>query len=235
MRTIMQRLSEDVRLKEGLHACMSCGICTAVCPAAEYFDYDPRSVVVTVQSGNEEKIRELIESDTIWMCGQCMSCKPRCPRNNCPGLIISVLRKISQETGAFVKSRLGRQQYLILNSISPNILEKGYCVFPESVVPENHLEQGEVWKWIYENREAVYERMGANLDKEGPGAMRKIDKDTLNEVERIFQESGGESLSKNIVEYSRAYAKKLGFIDENGQPDMERYTDFLLNEDNDEN
>ncbi|PRY98817.1 heterodisulfide reductase subunit C [Marinilabilia salmonicolor] len=234
MRTMMQKLREDVRLKEGLNACMGCGICTAVCPAAEYFEYDPRSIVVTVQSGNEEKIRKLIESDTIWMCGQCMSCKPRCPRNNCPGLIISVLRRVSQETGAFVKSRLGRQQYLILKTIGTNILETGYCVYPASVVPETHPEQGDVWKWIYDNKEAVYERVGANLDKEGPGAMRKIGRENLDELERVFAESGGQTLFTSIVEYSRAYAKESGFVDANGQPDMEKYTDFLLNEDNDE-
>ena len=49
-------LKSDVRLEEGLTACMNCGICTAICPAAEYFEYDPRSIAVTVQSGNEEEI-----------------------------------------------------------------------------------------------------------------------------------------------------------------------------------
>ncbi|MDT8309695.1 MAG: 4Fe-4S dicluster domain-containing protein, partial [Bacteroidales bacterium] len=109
---IYKKLQQDVRLIEGLHACMNCGICTAICPAAEYYDYDPRTVAVMVQSGNNEKIATLLESDYIWYCGQCMSCKSRCPRNNCPGLIISVLRKISQETGSFIKSSMGRQQYL---------------------------------------------------------------------------------------------------------------------------
>ena len=29
-------LLEDVRMREGLHACMNCGVCTGVCPAAEF-------------------------------------------------------------------------------------------------------------------------------------------------------------------------------------------------------
>ena len=41
-------LQEDVRVKEGLAACMNCGICTGVCPAAAYYDYDPRQIVNTV-------------------------------------------------------------------------------------------------------------------------------------------------------------------------------------------
>ena len=43
-------LMEDVRMKEGLTACMNCGICTGVCPAAEFYDYDPRQIVNTVQT-----------------------------------------------------------------------------------------------------------------------------------------------------------------------------------------
>ena len=160
---ILKCIEQDVRIAEGLHACMNCGICTAVCPASEYYEYDPRSIAVTVQSKNTERIIELIESDYIWYCGQCMSCKPRCPRNNCPGLIVSVLRKISQETGAFIKSKLGRQQYLILKTVPSNIFNYGYCVHPVTLYPETHPEQGMVWKWIYKNMDEVYEKVGANF------------------------------------------------------------------------
>ena len=31
-------LMEDVRMKEGLHSCMNCGVCTGVCPAAEFYN-----------------------------------------------------------------------------------------------------------------------------------------------------------------------------------------------------
>ncbi len=38
-------LMEDVRMKEGLQSCMNCGVCTGVCPAAEFYNYDPRQIV----------------------------------------------------------------------------------------------------------------------------------------------------------------------------------------------
>lgn len=38
-------LMEDVRMREGLHSCMNCGVCTGVCPAAEFYNYDPRQIV----------------------------------------------------------------------------------------------------------------------------------------------------------------------------------------------
>ncbi len=228
--TLYQKLKNDVRLSEGLHACMNCGICTAVCPAAEYFEYDPRTIAITVQSGNEEQIASLLESETIWYCGQCMSCKPRCPRNNCPGLIISVLRKISQESGAFTRSRMGRQQYIIQKTIGANIFRFGYCVHPTSVVPETHPEQGPVWKWVYENMKSVYDAVGANLDGDGEGAMRKIADEDLKEIHRIFKFSGGLELHQKVEEFSRRKAIELGIVKSSGEADMDRYMGFLLND-----
>jgi len=209
---------------------VNCGICTAICPAADFFEYDPRSIAITVQSRNVEKIIALLKSDTIWYCGQCMSCKTRCPRNNCPGIIINVLRKLSQETGAFVESRMGRQQYLIVQTIGTNILTHGYCVHPVALVPETHPEQGPVWRWIYENMHEVYEAVGANLDGEGPGALRKISSQDLSELYHIFEISGGLKLYHTIEHFSKLKAIELGITDKNGEADMEKYTRYLLEE-----
>lgn len=227
---INKSLKTDIRITEALQACMNCGICTAVCPAAEFYEYDPRSIAVIVQSGNLEKIIDLLESDTIWYCGQCMSCKTRCPRNNCSGLIISVLRKISQETGAFTKSRMGRQQYLLLKTIGANILNYGYCIHPTTVVPETHPEQGPVWKWIYENMHDVYAVVGANLDGDGTGAMRKINSADLNELNNIFNVSGGMKLFDTITHFSKLKAIEMGMVDKDGEADMGKYTQYLLQE-----
>ena len=48
-------LREDYRVKEGLKTCINCGTCTAICPAAEFYRYDPRRIVDTVQRGNDER------------------------------------------------------------------------------------------------------------------------------------------------------------------------------------
>lgn len=103
---------KDYRLKEGLNACINCGTCTAICPAAEFYRYDPRRIVDIVQSKDEEEIEKLLKSDTIWYCGECMSCVTRCPRKNAPGLIIMALRSLSIDLGYFIESEKGRQQYL---------------------------------------------------------------------------------------------------------------------------
>ena len=214
--TLYERLTQDVRFVEGLKACMNCGVCTAICPAAEFFDYDPRMVVIEVQSRNEERIEKLLRSETIWYCGQCMSCKTRCPRGNCPGMVINALRKLSQELGYFTDSVRGRQQYALKKVLITNILEKGYCIHPDCVKPELHPEQGPVWRWIYENQEGIYERMKANLNKEGAGTLRKTAEPVLAELKAIFDESGATAFVDKIEKYSHLKAQEMELMDKDG-------------------
>jgi heterodisulfide reductase subunit C1 len=223
MGKILDSIKQDVRFHEGLKACMNCGVCTAICPAAEFYDYDPRMMVSLVQSNDEEAIIDLLKSETIWYCGQCMSCKTRCPRNNCPGLVINVLRKLSQELGYFTESKKGRQQIALKRVIGGTILSKGYCVHPTIVTPELHPEQGPVWEWVYNNMSDVYERVGANLDKEGPGVLRKIAPDALAELKSIFDETGGTELFEKIEDFSRKKAIEMGFDGDN----LDEYINYV--------
>ncbi len=151
-------LMEDVRMREGLNSCMNCGVCTGVCPAAEFYSYDPRQIVSIVQTRDDEAIEELMRSDAIWYCGECMSCRPRCPRGNTPGYVIQALRTLSQKLGFFVESEKGRQQLALKRIIGDNILRTGYCIVPRLVKPELHPEQGTVWQWIYDNDKEIFGR-----------------------------------------------------------------------------
>lgn len=204
-------LSKDVRLREGLKACMNCGICTGVCPAAEFYDYDPRVIVTKVQSQDDNEIEALLKSDTIWYCGECMSCRPRCPRGNTPGYVIQALRTLSQKLGFFVESEKGRQQLALKRTIGQHILDKGYCVSPQLVNPDMHPEQGPVWKWIYNHDTDVYGKFTPNYLKEGPGPVRAVDKQSLDELHRIFDVSGGTAFFQNIEDCSDRKAREMGY------------------------
>ncbi len=210
---LYQELTKDIRLAEGLKSCMNCGVCTAICPAAEFYDYDPRIIAGIVQSKDDKKIEELLKSDTIWYCGECMSCKTRCPRGNCPGLIIMALRSLSQDLGYFAESEKGRQQLAIKRVVGENIVYKGYCILPENLIPELHPELGPVGKWIYENKEEVYKRVGANLNGDGTGALRKIPKESMDEIYRIFEITGGFDRFDKIEHFSKQKAISMGFPD----------------------
>lgn len=205
-----EELMKDVRFCEGLSACMNCGICTSVCAAAEYYNYDPRQIVITVSEGNNDEIEKLLSTDTIWYCGECMSCRPRCPRGNTPGYVIQALRTLSQKTGLFVKSEKGRQQLALKRVIGENILRTGYCITPKLVAPALHPEQSPVWKWVNENDKDVFDRFGENYQKIGSGAFRSMTQQTLDELENIFKVTGGREMYDTIEKFSVEAAKEMG-------------------------
>jgi heterodisulfide reductase subunit C len=209
MEMLYDLLLKDIRFEEGLNACMNCGVCTAICPAAEFYNYDPRKIVDTVQTKNEEDLKDLLKSETIWYCGECMSCKTRCPRGNAPGLIIMALRSLSQDLGYFVESEKGRQQLALKRTVGQWILDHGYCLYLEGVGTDLHPEQGPVWDWIQDNWTGLLKKMGANYKGDGPGILRKIPEDAMNEIREIFKVTGGTKRFENIEEYSRKKAEEL--------------------------
>jgi heterodisulfide reductase subunit C len=209
MKNLYERLMNDVRFADGLKACMNCGVCSAICPAAEFYDYDPRRVVDLVQTRDDEVILGLLKSETIWYCGQCMSCKTRCPRGNTPGSIISALRQLSQELGLFTCSEKGRQQFAVKRTVGENILKYGYCIVAYAVHPDLHPEQGPAWEHAFENLEAFFARAGRELNGvEGP--MRKITPEVLDELDRIFSVTCGKKLFEAIEEASEKKAAEMG-------------------------
>ncbi len=209
MERLHELLMQDIRFEEGLNACMNCGVCTAICPAAEFYDYDPRKIVDLVQSGNDEELEKLLKSETIWYCGECMSCKTRCPRGNAPGLVIMALRGLSQDLGFFVESEKGRQQLVIKRTVGESILSTGYCVHLDMVTPALHPEQGPNWEWVYKNRKEIVNRLGGNYKGDGPGILRKIPDESLNELKKIFEVTGAMKRYEKIESFSRKKAKEL--------------------------
>lgn len=189
--SIIDELKKDVRFIEGLTSCINCGMCTAICPGAEFHDYDPRQLMKTVETGNEQELEALLKSDTIWLCGECMSCKTRCPRNNTAGLIIMALRNVAMERGYFAESEKGRQQLFLKRVVGGWILNHGYCLYLEGIGTDLYPEQGPVWDWRQDEWPATMKRLGANYQGDGPGAMRKIPEEALEEVRKIFEVTGG--------------------------------------------
>ena len=214
MGKLYDKLTQDYRLKEGLKACINCGTCTAICPAAEFYQYDPRQIVDIVQSKDDEEIEKLLKSETIWYCGECMSCITRCPRKNAPGLVIMALRNLSMELGHFVESEKGRQQYALTKTLCNNILNYGYCVYPRTFASALHPEAEKVWEWQEKHLEDIYARMGANLDGDGTGALRKIPQKDLDELKRIFDITGATERIETINRHSMEKARELGLTEE---------------------
>ena len=227
MSKLFEALEKDVRYREGMKACMNCGVCTAICPAAEVSDYDPRMVVNIVQERDEEELEKLLKSDTIWRCGECLSCKTRCPRGNVPCYIIQALRALSIETGLFMESEQGRKQLAIKRTVGDHILQYGYCVYIDEVDLETYPEQGPVWDWMRKNRNSMMERLGTSYGKNKAGTLRNTYKESLRYLKKIFDETGGTKRFEKIEKYGSAKAKELKKEYKGGQ---DEYWKFLYNE-----
>lgn len=102
--------------------CNQCGKCSSGCPSARFLDFSPRRIVIMTQL---DMIADLLKSDMIWLCAECLKCKERCPREVAPYDVIQALRNIAYKVGLTYPS--GYSQYL--SSIS----EKGLIQQPQSI------------------------------------------------------------------------------------------------------
>ena len=92
-----EEVKADQRYPTYLHGCYECGICVAACPSAKFYDFSPRKIA---QASAREDVELIFEqmNDDVWNCSQCFSCN-RCPRENSPGGIITVLREVAVNNG----------------------------------------------------------------------------------------------------------------------------------------
>ena len=210
MGKLYDELCKDYRFKEGMHTCINCGTCTAICPAAEFYKYDPRKIVDTVQRKDDAEIEALLKSETIWYCGECMSCVTRCPRKNGAGLVVMALRTLSTKLGYFTESEKGRQLYPLTKALNGNVLGYGYCVHPDTFKYSDHPESGPVFEWVLEHKEDVYARLGASYGRDGEGALRKIPQEDLDELKAIYDVTGGTERIELVNKYSEAKAAEMG-------------------------
>lgn len=108
--------------------CHQCGKCSSGCPAASFLDFRPRKIVAMVQLG---MIEELLKSEVIWSCAQCLGCKERCPRDVAPYDVIQALQNIAFERNLFVP-----ESYSVLIK---SVLKNGVVQTPTRVRIWKHL------------------------------------------------------------------------------------------------
>ena len=94
---LIEEVKADPRWPDYLYGCYECGICVASCPSARFYDFSPRKIA---QAAAREDIELMYEqmNDDVWNCSQCFSCN-RCPRQNSPGGMITVLREVAVTNG----------------------------------------------------------------------------------------------------------------------------------------
>ncbi len=125
---LWEEVKADERFPDYLYGCYECGICVASCPSARFYDFSPRKIAQAAAREDVELIYEQMNDD-VWNCSQCFSCN-RCPRQNSPGGLITLLREVAVRNGlGTAKDALegyGRVVYKIMTTgtqISPDMLQ----------------------------------------------------------------------------------------------------------------
>ena len=62
-----------------VNRCYQCGKCSAGCAVSEEMDFPPSRVMRMLQTGEAENYKEILSSESIWLCVSCQNCLTRCP------------------------------------------------------------------------------------------------------------------------------------------------------------
>jgi len=73
---LMQKVKALLPEGGNLNMCLTCGACSAGCPATGMEDMDPRKFVRLALLGQEEEIRS---TPWVWLCTMCRRCVHACP------------------------------------------------------------------------------------------------------------------------------------------------------------
>ncbi len=95
--TLSGQISESVCVHSS--HCYQCGKCSAGCPLAQDMDYTSSMVMRMLQVEDEAIDKELLQSQSIWLCASCEMCISRCPMSVDIPKIMDFLRQKSIEKG----------------------------------------------------------------------------------------------------------------------------------------
>ena len=91
-------LTFEVAKKSGTRSrdCLSCLTCSSGCPFYSAMDYGPHGIMRRVNYGLR---REVLESNTIWLCVGCHTCSSCCPMGIDIASVMDALRNIALKEG----------------------------------------------------------------------------------------------------------------------------------------
>lgn len=173
--------------KSGFKKCIQCGRCTASCPAAYlYVDYKPRDLMRRFMLDDiyTEELNKI-----IWKCGQCYSCRARCPRNCKAGLGVLALQ---------TRSVLGGNAPLkiidISEKIKKNLYFKGETFLPSLLDIDLLKEFGEQTYNQCLDNSLKRERLGFKADD---ARCVPVPEASLTEIQYILRGTGFVEVEEN--------------------------------------
>ena len=217
-------LDNHLVARRALTSCLSCGMCTSVCPAAEHFEeYDPRCIVDAALSRDEGRLIALLKSDIIWYCAQCGSCNSRCPHENDVMGLVGSLRCLAQLKGYHLESVRGRQQYAGRHLWGANLWNRAVSLYFRNGDPAVHPDFGPRYARWQGELEEQFIRVGGQPDMDGTFPGRKVTPETLSELRNCIRAGGALFLWDKIEEHAATDAARLGL-------DIDQYHDKVRSE-----
>ena len=149
---LFKLVRDDMRWETTLYGCYECGICVAACPSARFYDFSPRVFAQIMARQDVHTFYELL-NDSVWDCSQCFSCT-RCPRQNNPGSIITIMREVAVNNGL----QTAKDALKAYSRIIYKIMSTGTQVAPDMLQPDFFPDWGPDVVQVSENLD-VWRRM----------------------------------------------------------------------------
>ena len=137
LESIFKDIQSDLRYDHELNGCLNCGICTATCPAAHYYDFSPREIVQLLWTENLEGIYDAMQ-EKIWACAQCYTCAARCPFGNSPGGLVMLMRE------AAIKHEMESAKNVLrpFSRVMLKLISTGNQLSPDMINPDHFADWG---------------------------------------------------------------------------------------------
>lgn len=170
---------------EKARMCMQCGMCGVSCATRELMDHSPRQLFNLVKLGKKE---EVLNSNSMWMCTSCCTCKVRCPRGIPLVDVMHDLKYMAINTG-----HLKYPQSAFYQGFWQEVLSRGKA-FEGGVMARYYLKRG----WSEIKKAFGMKDMGISMLKHG--RMPMVPPKKLK----------GYKGFKSIIEKAQALEKKEG-------------------------
>lgn len=85
-------------IEPNIFYCYQCGKCSAGCPLADVYEYQPNQIIRLIQA---DRIDLIFEANSIYLCLACEICSSRCPQEVDIAAIMNYLRIKSWEYDSF--------------------------------------------------------------------------------------------------------------------------------------
>jgi heterodisulfide reductase subunit C len=190
---LWDEVKADARFPDYLYGCYECGICVSACPSARFYDFSPRKIAQAAAREDIELIYEQMNDD-VWNCSQCFSCN-RCPRQNSPGGVITVLREVAVNNG--LKSAV--QALEGYSRIVYKIMGTGTQVSPDMLQPDAFPDWGPQVKQVSDELD-LWRRALPPETLHTTKASWQVDERTLIELYLIWYNTGVMDMIANVDE-----------------------------------